>query len=128
MMQIKTTEFDANRHVLQGRDGEDGRERFFTIGSIVAAERPLEAQHEAVAIDELRAEIAELRASASMPENILALIRENSAPADLTHETMTILTDMTKAHVQNVKRLSDLEQKVDLLASTLVKISERIAV
>ena len=128
MMQIKTTEFDANRHVLQGRDGEDGRERFFTIGSIVAAERPLEAQHEAVAIDELRAEIAELRARAPVPENILALIRENSAPADLTHETMTILTDMTKAHVQNVKRLSDLEQKVDLLASTLVKISERIAV
>lgn len=127
-MQIKTTEFDANRHVLQGRDGEDGRERFFTIGSIVAAERPLEAQHEAAAIDELRAEIAELRARAPVPENILALIRENSAPADLTHETMTILTDMTKAHVQNVKRLSDLEQKVDLLASTLVKISERIAV
>ena len=50
MMKIKTTAFDASKHVLQGRDGEDGREAFFTLGDIVAAERPLEAQHEAVEI------------------------------------------------------------------------------
>lgn len=128
MGKIPTVAFDPNRHVLVGRENVEGREAFFTLASIVDAERPLEAQHEAVALDELRSQVAELRASQFANESIVALIKENTPPAALTQETMTVLTEMTKAQLQHSKRLAELESKVSVLASTLIKISERIAV
>lgn len=124
-MKIETTEFDASRHVLQGRDGEDGRERFFTIGSIVAAERPLEAQHEAVAIDALRGEIEALK-NRALPDNMVALIQEQLPPASLTQETMAVLAELAKAQLQTKQDLTALSQKVEVIASTLLKMGDRL--
>lgn len=132
MERIPTVQFDATRHVIGGRETSEGREVWFTLGSVVDAERPLEAAHEAVALDELRSEIAALKTSPSVPADlesrIIGLIQKYTPPPQQTQETVGILTDMTAAILALKNENAVLKSRLDVLASSVVAVGEKLGV
>jgi len=124
MANIPTTPFDPAKHVLAGRETGEGREVWFTLGSVVEAERPIEAPHEAAAFAPM---IAALR------QDIEALKANHPAPQGLASDETIIavtggLTDLTKSVVRQKQDHADLAARVEMIAGTLLKIAEKIGV
>lgn len=129
---IKVVPFDPSRHVIRVREVTEGREQFVAIESLVEAERPLEAQHEAVAINELRREIEALKSNpmntADLERRIVSMFEDFTQPPSFTQETMAVLTDLTQAVLKLKQDQADTMRRVDVMAAAMVKVGDKLGV
>lgn len=110
-MAIPTVNFDAGKHVLSGRETSEGREMFFTLESVVAAEQPLERALEGRSTAVSPAQLAELE------QRLVSLLSNNIPPPHHTAETMAALADATKAIVALSARVSKVEAAFEKIMS-----------
>ncbi len=110
-MAIPTVAFDAGRHVLSGRETSEGRELFFTLASVVAAEQPIER-----ALEEQRAEVSPAQLAA-LEQRFVAMLSANIPPPQMTADVMASLADATKAIVSLSARVSKMETAFDKIMS-----------
>jgi hypothetical protein len=129
---IKVVPFDPSRHVIRVREVTEGREQFVALESLVEAERPLEAQHEAVAINELRREIEALKSNpvntADLERRIVKMFEDFTQPLSFTQETMAVLTDLTQAVLKLKQDQADTMRRVDVMAAAMVKVGDKLGV
>jgi hypothetical protein len=129
---IPTVAFDPQRHVIGGRETSEGREVWFTLSDVVAAERPIEAKHEAVAIDDLKREIDAIRSqpldTSDLERRIVQMFETFTPPPALTQETAAVLTDLTQAVLKLKHDQAETTRRVDVLASSIVAVGERLGV
>jgi hypothetical protein len=129
---IKVVPFDPSRHVIRVREVTEGREQFVALESLVEAERPLEAQHEAVAIDDLKREIDAIRSqpldTSDLERRIVQMFETFTPPPALTQETAAVLTDLTQAVLKLKHDQAETTRRVDVLASSIVAVGERLGV
>ncbi len=110
-MAIPTVAFDASKHVLSGRETAEGRELFFTLESIVAAEQPLER-----ALEGPRPEVSPEQL-ADLEQRLVTLLSNNIPPPQMTAEVMASLADATKAIVSLSARVSKVEAAFEKIMS-----------
>lgn len=129
---ISVVPFDPSRHVIRVREVTEGREQFVALDSLVEAERPLEAQHEAVAINDLRREIEALKSqplnTADLERRILELFATFTPPPQLAQETAAVLSDLTQAVLGLKQENATLKGRLDVLASSVVAVGEKLGV
>lgn len=132
---IRVVPFDPTRHVISVREIAEGRQQFVALESLVEAERPLEAQHEAVAINELRREFEAFKAqppqpldTADLEHRILELFKTFTPPPQLAQETAAVLGDLTQAVLKLKQDQSDTARRLDQLAMAVAKVGERLGV
>lgn len=132
MSAIPTVPFDANRHVLSVRETTEGRQEWCTLESLVSAERPLEARHEALAIGELRSELEAIKRQPAVPADlesrIITLLQKYTPPPQLSHETAAVLTEITNAIVQLKKEAAETARRVDVLSASIIAVGEKLGV
>ena len=132
MEKIPTVQFDPDRHVIGGRETSEGREVWFTLGSVVAAERPLESEYEAVALNELRREVEGLKTqplnTADLERRILELFATFTPPPQLAQETAAVLSDLTQAVLGLKQENATLKSRLDVLAKSVVAVGEKLGV
>ena len=129
---IPTVVFDASKHVIAGRESSEGREVWFTLSALVDAERPLEAQYESVALDQIRREIDALKAqplnTVDLERRLVQMFENFTPPPALTQETAAILTDLTQAVLQLKKDHAETVRRLENLTLSVVAVGEKLGV
>lgn len=132
MGKIPTVSFDPSRHVFCVRETNEGREEWCTLEAVVDAERPLEAHHEAAALNELRREIEAIKQAPSLPADfdskLIGLVQQYAPQQAVSPEIAAALTDMTKAMVNLKRDLDEQKRRIDVLALSVVKVGEKLGV
>ena len=132
MSAIPTVPFDPNRHVLSVRETKEGRQEWCTLESLVTAERPLEARHEALALGELRSEFEALKSQPALPpdfeQRILGIVQTYAAPPQLSQETAAVLTDLTQAIIRLKQDHAETARRVDVLSASIIAVGEKLGV
>lgn len=92
---VPSVQFEPSKHVIAGRRLADGRQLFFSLASIVDAEKAIETPVAGLSPDDL----------AAIEARILAAVPPPQFPADI----IATLAEMTAAMVAQAKRIEKLE-------------------
>ena len=132
MSAIPTVPFDPYKHVLSVRETREGRQEWCTLESLVAAERPLEARHEAVALDAIRAELEAIKSQSALPpdfeQRIIGIVQTYAPPPQLSQETAAVLTDLTQAIIRLKQDHAETARRVDVLSASIIAVGEKLGV
>ena len=132
MSAIPTVPFDPNRHVLSVRETKEGRQEWCTLESLVAAERPLEVRHEAIALDAIRAEIDAIKNTPALPpdfeQRIVGLIQHHTPPVQLSEDTAAVLTGLTQAVIKLQQDHAETARRVEVLSASIIAVGEKLGV
>lgn len=104
---VPSVAFDPARHVIAGRKLSDGRQLFFSLSSIVEAEKAIEAAPAIVA-----APVVTQDDLANIAASVLAAVKESIPPPQFPADLMATFTEMTAALVALAQRVEKLEADV----------------
>lgn len=98
---VPSVAFDPNQHVIAGRQLADGRQLFFSLSSIIAAERGIE---QGPVPDVTQADLERIE------RKVLAAVQAAVPPPQFPVDIMTTLAEMAGTIVALTERIRKLEE------------------
>lgn len=100
---VPSVAFDPNHHVIAGRQLTDGRQLFFSLSSIIAAEKGIE---QGPVPDVTQADLERIE------RKVLAAVQAAVPPPQFPVDIMATLAELTSTLVAVAERLQKLESAV----------------